>query len=215
MKVSFKVLPPKKVFVAVSAGVDSTACAHFLSKRNRLAGIIHYNHKLLDEDDDFEKQVFELGKFLKLPVICEKNLNRYNSGSVEAWCREHRFSFFERWAAKQEFRPTICTAHHLDDCVESYIFNCLRGHGGFKPMPIISEFNNFQLVRPFVLTEKQEMREYCAKNNLTQFVVEDPLNLDTSKTRNWLRRIILPQINSKINQKTVVRRKMEKLLTYC
>lgn len=199
--------------MAVSAGADSTACAHFLKSFGRLDGIIHHNSQLLLEDKEFEEKARNLAESLHVPFYFERSLNKYSKGSVEAWCREERISFFEKWSAKQKFRPIICTAHNLNDCVESYLFNCFRGHAEFKPMPVISEFNNFTLIRPFVLSLKDEMLNYCKKNNLLQFVVHDPLNDDTRKTRNWIRKEIAPQIMPRINLNTVVKKIMEKVLT--
>lgn len=211
MKAIFKLIPQNSFF-ALSAGVDSVACSHFLASKGRLAGIVHANNRLTADDDKMEQAAYNLAKYLKLPFNFERNYEKYEKGSVEDWCRQKRFGFFERFSGKLPYRPTILTAHNLDDCVESYLINCLRGHSDFKPMPITSEFINFSLARPFLLTSKQDMVQYCRDNNLMQFVIDDPLNKDTLKMRNWLRLDLIPQINSRVNLKTVVRKKVEKNL---
>lgn len=205
-------LIPENSFFALSAGVDSVACAHFLAQKGKIRGIVHSNNKFLPEDDKMEQAAKNLADYLKLPFYFERDYETFIKGSEEDFCRKKRIGFFERWAAKQHFRPTILTAHNLNDCEESYLLNNLRGHEGYMPIPPCTEFINFTLARPFLLTLKQEMRDYCKANNLMQFVVEDPLNKDLRKMRNWIRHVILPQIHDRLNLTSVVKKIVDKKL---
>lgn len=208
MKANFKLIPQNSFF-AVSGGVDSVACSHFLATRKRLKGIVHANNRFTPDDDKMELAAANLARSLNLPFYCERNYLKYESGSVEDWCRKLRISFFERFGAQFPFRPTILTGANLGDFTESYLINCFRGNCDFVPMPLITEYINFELTRPFYLTPKQDMVEYCQKNDLMQFVVDDPLNKDTAKMRNWIRLDLLPQINKRVNLETVVKKKMQ------
>lgn len=213
MRINFKSIP-KNSFFAVSAGVDSVACAHFLNSRSFLSGILHANNRLTKEDDKMEQAAANLARFLKLPFYSERNYAQFEKGSVEDWCRQLRIKFFERWGARKIFRPNILTAHNLNDCVESYLINCFSGKANFQPIPQRSEFINFSLVRPFLLTPKRDMIKYCKEKNLMQFVIDDPLNHDTTKMRNWLRHDLIPQINPRINLETVVKKIVLDKFTY-
>lgn len=208
MKINFKLIPPHSFF-AVSAGVDSVACSHFLATRGLLSGILHANNKFTKDDDKMEQAAANLARFLKLPFYFERNYAKLEKGSSEDWCRKLRISFFERWGARWTFRPNILTAHNLNDCTESYLMNAIfQGHGEFKPIPFKTEFVNFSLLRPFLLTDKEEMIKYCKQNNLMQFVIDDPLNHDLTRIRNWIRYDLLPQIYKKVNLKTIVKKKV-------
>ncbi len=202
-------LIPENSFFALSAGVDSVACAHFLAQKGKIRGIVHSNNKFLPEDDKMEQAAKNLADYLKLPFYFERDYETFIKGSEEDFCRQKRLRFFEKWASRWEFRPTILTAHHLNDCVESFVMRTIfQGHPDYRPIPFKTEFINFTLARPFLLAEKEEMVQYCQRFNLLQFVVDDPLNLDTAKTRNWIRHNLLPQIYDRVNLKTIVRKKM-------
>jgi tRNA(Ile)-lysidine synthase len=104
----------------------------------------------------------------------------------------------------------IVTGHHLDDAVESYLYNCFNGVPQYLPIPLETDYPQYRIkvLRPFIISEKSYILEYIKNNNLERFVVEDETNIDEKYRRNWLRHNIIPQINDKgYNLKTIVRKK--------
>jgi tRNA(Ile)-lysidine synthase TilS/MesJ len=73
--------------------------------------------------------------------------------------------------------------------------NCFKGHPDYLPIPVKTEFENFTIIRPFILTMKESMKNYIVENDLNRWVVEDETNKDESYRRNWIRQTLLPQIN--------------------
>jgi tRNA(Ile)-lysidine synthase TilS/MesJ len=69
-----------------------------------------------------------------------------------------------------------------------------------------------KVIRPFILNSKDEINNFLKRNDLTKFIAEDPLNLDLTRRRNWIRMVLLPQIKEKTNVEKVVKKKyLEKL----
>lgn len=183
-------------YFACSGGVDSITLLHFLSRGKNKPCVVHFNHHLLPEDDSFEHIVGKFCEKLKLKFYVQHCVEKYNTGSVEEWCRKVRYEFL------YSLSGNVATGHHLGDAVESYLFNCIRGNPDYLPMPLKTK----NIIRPFMLTEKDSIVTYAEKHRLGEYIVEDPLNQDIRKTRNWIRSIIAPEIKKRFNLDTVVRK---------
>lgn len=115
--------------------------------------------------------------------------------SKEAFWREQRYSFFSHFKEKP-----IIMAHHLDDCVETYVFSMINGNGFTIP------YSNGNIIRPFLLTKKEDMVNWCERKCIPW--QEDETNSVNDFTRNRIRNVILPEIK-KINpgiQKVVAKK---------
>ena len=88
---------------------------------------------------------------------------------------------------------TVITAHHLNDWVESYLMNCMRGCPEKNPFEVETRFKNFNILHPFLLTRKCDFEEYIERNMLMKFFVEDETNLvNKGSRRNWVRNDLIP-----------------------
>lgn len=189
-------------FFLVSGGVDSIAACHFIvNKLRRKVKVLHFNHNYQDANKTMEHSVMSFcSKFgIDCHVITnqEKVINTSENGM-----RQWRHNEIEKIGGN------FITAHHLNDCVENYIDNCLKGHPEYKPINEVSHFINFKVYHPFLLTTKQSFINYCHDNNLMQFVVTDPTNTDNKNKRNWLRNCVLPAIYERnVGIETVVKKK--------
>jgi len=183
-------------YLACSGGIDSIVFAHFLSRGRNQPIIVHFNHRLLKDDILFENQVKKFCFDHNLLLMIKTCHEKYKKGSVEEWCRKVRYEFL------YELNGNVATGHHLSDAVESYLFNCIRGHQSHLPIPL--KTNN--IVRPFILTDKESIVKYATNHDLLKYVVEDPLNQDLSKTRNWIRNVVVPEINSRFSLEKVVKK---------
>jgi hypothetical protein len=115
--------------------------------------------------------------------------------------------------AKENNINYICTAHHLDDCVESYFMNFLKGHPEYAPIQYFCKYPEATVFRPFLLNKKSEFISFAKKSECIEFSTEDELNSDLSLMRNWTRQCILPVIEKKYKGlHKVVFKKMKKHL---
>jgi tRNA(Ile)-lysidine synthase TilS/MesJ len=122
---------------------------------------------------------------------------------TEAEFREGRFKFIK------DSVTDFVVCHTLDDAVESYLDQCIKGHQWKIPIRIISKISESTVYRPFLLIEKTKFREYSKKHGLGKYIVEDESNSDPqSGKRAWIRNIIVPLLNEKkLGPRKVVRKK--------
>jgi tRNA(Ile)-lysidine synthase TilS/MesJ len=147
-------------------------------------------------------------KTLNVPYKVEQLSCKNNT---EDACRKARLE-----AIKGYKDCTFITAHHLDDCAESYLLNCIRGKEGFLPIPFHTELSNGSCInRPFLFNRKKELMAYAERNNLLQYVVEDETNLQVrGSRRNLLRNNILPILEKEnVGLTTIVKKKMVERLS--
>ena len=100
--------------------------------------------------------------------------------SKEEWWREQRYLFLDK------FKLPVITCHHLDDCVETWVWSSLNGTGKWIP------YRRNQVVRPFRLTRKRDLELWARLNGIEW--IEDDSNADTSYTRNYIRHEMMPHI---------------------
>ncbi len=201
MRVIKKALP-EKFAIACSGGTDSVALSYFLRKHSPT--LIHFNHKVLPESELFAKNAQALAEKLNLPFIYGEAKESYSSGSIEAWCRKQRYDWFST------LKLNILTAHTLNDCVESYLMRVFQGQPHYAPIPIKTQFGESTVIRPMMLTTKEQVTEFLIKNNLEAII--DPSNKDSKMLRNWIRLDLLPFISNRkeINLLTTVGKIVQK-----
>lgn len=168
---------PKKITIACSGGVDSMAVVDFLKRKHDVT-LAYFNHGTEHGYKAF-KFVAEYCTDNHLPMmfgVCRSEKDPKES-QEEYWRRE-RYDFFK------DLGPVI-TCHHLDDCVETYIWSSL--HGTPKVIPMIR--NN--VLRPFLTTRKDEFKNWCIRHDVPW--IEDESNQDTKYMRNYIRNVMMPQ----------------------
>ena len=169
---------PRKLYVAVSGGVDSMAVVDFLKRSHDVTALV-FDHKTDVPCEDMGK----VSSYMeKNSIKMEKDViksHRPKSKSQEEHWREERYAFFRKF----NDAPVI-TCHHLDDCVETWIWSSLNGIGKIIP------YRNGNIIRPFLLNRKEEFVEWGKRNNVEWF--EDPSNEDQKYTRNFIRHTLIP-----------------------
>ena len=171
---------PRKISVAVSGGVDSIVILDFL-KRNHVVKVLHYNHGTA-HGDQAEGFVRQYCRENGLEYITDKcRISPPPGRSREDFWREKRYEFFD----KHKDYPLV-TGHHLDDCVETWVFSSLNGLGKIIP------YRRNHVVRPFRLTRKRDIKLWA---NLKQVkYICDESNNDTSFNRNYIRHEMMPHV---------------------
>jgi len=180
--------------VALSGGADSTALALALKKLDYEVMAVHINHHLRGEESDRDMKFCE--------EFCEKNnihLDVFHVDvleyaqktglSTETAARELRYQIFEKCNGK------VATAHNLNDCVETTLFNLSRGTGlkGVCGIPPVRD--NF--IRPLADVTREEIEIFLREQN--QPFVTDSTNNSDDYTRNKIRHNLLPEF-LKINE---------------
>jgi tRNA(Ile)-lysidine synthase len=207
-----KYFPNQKFLLALSGGSDSLAACHFLKKKGFDFQAVHVNNQFIPQDDDIAEKVTRFCYKNEIPLNVIVATEKYVKGSKEDFCRRVRYKHLQEYAYSQKLE-FLCTVHHLDDCVESYFLNFLKGCPEYVPISFFCKYPQVTIFRPFLLNKKRDFISYLQDNHLQEHVLEDPLNEDLSLMRNWTRKKILPEIEKKYKGlPKVVFKKMKKHL---
>lgn len=189
---------PNDIGIAFSGGSDSVAFTHFLMNSKRDISLYHVNHMYSDEDLLQEQFCLDFAKKHNLSIFVKRINQPYQSGSREAFWRQHRYEFL------YNIKKQIVVCHTLEDQIETYLLGAIKGQPKFIP------YQTRNIIRPFFFTKKEAVNEYLKKHNLVYF--KESSNEDISLDRNRLRLNIIPEIR-KINlglEKTIGRLLVEK-----
>lgn len=189
-------LPQEKFLLGLSGGVDSVAACLFLQKIGCDFECIHINNRLIPQDDFTAQRVKEFCEKIQIHLNLIVSSEVFRKGSKEDFARKDRIRGFNQ-VARERFLNSVVLAHHLDDCTTSYLWNALRGHANYWPIPPKTEFQNYTVFRPFLLTKKEAMKNYVQQRGYSDMVVEDEMNKDLTLSRNFLQTSVLPLIHSK------------------
>lgn len=182
--------------LAFSGGLDSCVLLHLLAN-SRLAPIIklwHVNHGLQIEADNManfcQQQASAYQLELKLSYL---NLQTTDA-NIEAIARTARYALFANELTKND---CLLTAHHMDDQVETFLLNVLRGSGsaGLRGIAAQRSIAKAQLVRPMLHFKRDTLLDYARQHKLEWF--EDPSNDSIQFNRNYIRHKVTPVIQQR------------------
>lgn len=185
----------ERFIVACSGGPDSMAALHFLTKggRNKHGFVLFINHGT-ETSKQSEKIVNEYCYAHSWQFISKEiDTNIPKRKSHEEHWRNERYRLFGD-VAESLLIEKIITAHHLDDAVETYIFNAFNGKCYTIPEErkhLTSSGFSTTIVRPFMENRKESLLMYCHENNIDYF--DDPTNHDGSNMRSYIRKNIVHQ----------------------
>ena len=183
-----------RLLVCLSGGADSVTLLLSLYKLEYNVKAIHINHclrgKESDRDENFCRDLCQkLGIELTVRKINVTDFCEKNSYSTEEGARILRYRAFE-----EQDCDKICTAHNLNDCLETTLFNLARGTGikGLASIPPVRG----KIIRPLIEVSREEIEEFLKENQ--QDFVTDSTNLQTEYSRNKIRHKVIPELE-KIN----------------
>lgn len=187
---------PEHVYVACSGGVDSMAAVHFLRRKHKVTAVFfHHGDKLGEREYFFLKNNQDSLGYEMITCVNKDIEVPANTSQEEHW-RNCRYTFFK------SLNIPIITCHHLDDCVETWIWSSLHGEGKIIP------FRNGNVIRPFRATRKQAFIDWATKHNVPW--IEDESNKDTRFMRNFIRHELMPKalvVNPGLHK--VIKKKIE------
>lgn len=186
-------IPNGEFGVACSGGVDSMAVLDFILKGGRKPNVLYFNHNT-EHGKEAELFVKKYCEEHGLNFISKKT-NMVPTANKEKIWSDLRYNFFSN------FNYPIIMSHHLDDCVETYIFSAFRGFLSTIP------YRRGNVIRPFLLNEKKLFEEWCSDKNVP--FIQDESNYDVNFSRNRIRHNIVPEA-LKVNPglKTIVKKKI-------
>ena len=183
---------PKGDFgLACSGGVDSMAILDFLINGRYNPHVLYFNHNT-EHGDEAEKFITDYCNEKGLKLTIGRTELKPTSNKEKIWS-DLRYEFFS------QFDFPIMTCHHLDDCVETYLFSCLRGFQSVIP------YSKGKVIRPFLLNEKSVFEKWCKQKGVP--FIQDQSNDCLDYSRNRIRHNIVPEA-LKVNPglKTVVKK---------
>lgn len=190
------------MLVGVSGGADSVAllrgCARVAPRLGLRVEAANCNFHLRSDESDrdsaFTKELCErIGvKLHRLDYDVSKYLESHPGVSTEMACRELRYSDFYR-ICRENNLDCLAIAHNSDDDIETMMLALLRGSGtrGLRGM----ETDNGRVIRPLLGVTRAEIETYL--ESIGQDYVTDSSNLTSDYRRNFLRREVIPLLESR------------------
>ena len=188
----FPFLEDKKLFLAVSGGLDSMVLLHLFQQLPFEIAVLHCNFQLrglesFGDQDFIQKYCDENGISIFSTQFDTKAFAKDYKLSTQVAARELRYSWFYELLETENF-DYILTAHHADDNLETFIINLTRGTGldGLIGIPE----QNDKIVRPLLPFSRAEILEYAKQNNIQWR--EDSSNASNKYLRNKIRHDLVP-----------------------
>lgn len=190
-----------RCIISFSGGPDSvfllTVLRAFMHPNQLL--LVYFDHGLRCESTQEIDFVKDLSAQYKIPCIIRKiavnEQSKYQKKSVETMGRILRQEALLEIAEEQNY-SIILTAHHLDDDCEGFIHKFIRGaRTHLRGMQVkIALKNSISFIRPLLGISKKEILDFLSENNI--FYCQDDTNFQNNYTRNRIRNLILPQIET-------------------
>lgn len=164
-----------------------------LLKSGYTFSVAHCNFQLrgkeADEDENLVKEfckrnalVFFKRGFNTAEYAVQKSI------SVQMAARELRYNWFAELMREHGF-DKLLTAHHLNDNIETFFINLIRGSGINGLKGILPESKG--IIRPLLFAKRSDIETYAAENKIEYR--NDSSNASDKYLRNYLRLNIIPK----------------------
>ncbi|MCB0663410.1 MAG: tRNA lysidine(34) synthetase TilS, partial [Saprospiraceae bacterium] len=182
----------QRFLLAVSGGLDSTLLVHFALEAGLDIGIGHCNYQLRGAESDAEEifvKKLALGAgvpFYAVKFDTKEWLKEHNL-TLQEGARQLRYSWLEEILEHNGF-DHILTAHHVNDSLETFLYNFSKGTGlkGLTGIPP----QNGKIVRPMLAYSRPELKQYARDNGIDYCL--DSSNEKDDYARNKIRHHIVP-----------------------
>ncbi|MBQ8254739.1 MAG: tRNA lysidine(34) synthetase TilS [Clostridia bacterium] len=183
------------VLVGFSGGADSSLLLSLLSQTDGITvAAAHLNHGIRGEEalrDEYFCRRFcdENNIALYVKRVDVPKLAADGGLGIEEAARNARYEFFNDVCAEHGY-DVIATAHNADDNLETVLFHLVRGTGldGLCGIPPVRD----NIIRPIIQYSKEEIFDGCREYGIP--FVTDSTNNDTTYSRNYIRREIIPKL---------------------
>jgi tRNA(Ile)-lysidine synthase len=194
----------KRVAVALSGGMDSVVLLDLLHglriSRQLSLSAIHVNHQISSHAGEWEAFCRSLCDQRGVALTVQRVQVAPDGSGIEAAARQLRYRAFASIDA-----DFVALAHHLDDQVETFLLQLLRGAGpkGLAGMPVVRRQESALedtvapplIIRPLLEIRRGHIEDYARSRRLEW--VEDDSNADSRYDRNYLRNELLAQLDTR------------------
>ena len=186
--------------IAFSGGLDSSVLLTLMATiladwPDAALRAIHVNHGLYADADRWQSAAQVVAQKLKVDFSAIRvSIAEDASGGVEAAARDARYLALACALATDEI--LVC-AHHLDDQLETFLLQLMRGAGlaGLAAMPVVRNLHPGLLLRPLLSVNRDELSSWARQNDVSW--CEDSSNQNQQFARNYLRHRILPLLQDR------------------
>lgn len=187
-------LADDKILLAVSGGLDSMVMLDLFVKAGFSCEVAHVNFQLRGEESKYDES-FVKKRCETYGVPCHvlhadtKTLAATKGISIQMAARELRYEWFQALLEKRNLQH-IATAHHLNDSIETTLFNWINGASlaGLVGIAV----RNGSVIRPLLFATRVMIEQYANDNDLVW--TEDSSNSTDDYTRNFIRHQIIPKL---------------------
>ncbi|MBR5206118.1 MAG: tRNA lysidine(34) synthetase TilS [Alistipes sp.] len=201
-----------KVLLAVSGGVDSMVMLSLTAAAGYRFGVAHCNFSLRgkESDDDealVEREAKRLGvEFFNRRFDTTGEMERTGE-SMEMAARRLRYEWFRELCDEHGY-TVIAIAHHVNDSIETFFINMLRGTGLRGLTGINTQLG--RVVRPVMFATRRDLHDYAVAHHIP--FREDSSNRSTKYLRNKVRLGLVPMLKEiKPQFTTIMRRNISRL----
>lgn len=188
----FPFLLESRILIAVSGGVDSMVLLHLLQQLNLNCSVVHCNFNLRGTESDLDEEFIRDYCIQKAIPCYVKSFDTIfyadkHKISIQMAARELRYQWFHELEKKHQFKY-ILTAHHLDDQVETFLINFIRGTGieGLLGIPEVND----TIIRTLLCFSREQILNFANEQNIKWR--EDSSNASDKYFRNKLRHQVIP-----------------------
>lgn len=192
LETKFPYLKSAKLFLAISGGKDSMTLSDLLLKSGISHTLLHCNFQLRGKESDQDEEFLrayatKAGLEIEVKKFETAEIADQLGQGIQECARNLRYEWF-RTFLDQDKNALLLTAHHLDDSIETFFINLLRGTGfrGLSGIPV----NGNQIVRPLSEFTAEEIYRYIDANQLDYR--SDSSNAKKHYLRNKIRHDLIP-----------------------
>lgn len=201
-----------KVLLAVSGGVDSMVLMSLTAAAGYQFGVAHCNFQLRGKESDedqvmVEREAKRLGvEFYNAHFDTVGEMARTGE-SMEMAARRLRYTWFKSLCDEHGY-SVIAIAHHINDSIETFFINMLRGTGLRGLTGINAQVG--RIVRPLMFATRKDIHDFAVAHRIP--FREDSSNRSTKYLRNKVRLGLVPMLKE-INPQftTIMRRNISRL----
>lgn len=201
-----------KILLTVSGGVDSMVMMALTAAAGYRFGVAHCNFQLRGAESDEDE------------LLVENEARRYGveyynkrfdttaemeatGESMEMAARRLRYAWFKELSQEHGY-TVIAIAHHINDSIETFFINMLRGTGLRGFTGITTQVGH--IVRPMMFATRKDIHDFAVAHHIP--FREDSSNRSTKYLRNKVRLGLVPMLKE-INPQftTIMRRNIARL----
>jgi tRNA(Ile)-lysidine synthase len=191
---------PRYLVVACSGGRDSVVLVdllhRFACEHPVIPVVVHVNHHLRGRDSlRDERFVRDLCRRRDLPCV-GISAKMSKSGNIQSEARRLRYAALSA-VAQHIGASVVLTAHHANDQAETVILHLMRGSGpaaltGISEQRALAK--GVRLLRPMLGMTRAQIDRYLHDARLR--FVADRSNRSLRYTRNWIRKRVIPLLET-------------------